>query len=481
MDVEEKKYHDLAGDPDHLQTMAQHYLNIADAIRKSVPALQAIHDEGQNQSQATDKLKDDAGDLADDISKAESRYRVTAQALLDYVPALRHAQADAHTAAVQIAHYTTEVSTTASALTKANTAVDEADDAGKDDASSTQKTAQKAASDAKSDLATWQKKWEDAANDRDTAAETAKSKIVDVVQHHNNGLKNPTHHWYDGITHFAGSVWHAVKSAGKWVASHLEEICKWAGVLAIFLSWVPILGEVLIGLAILGSLITLGKDIAAGKGWKTLLADSVGVVLTAFGSGIFKYAGKLGKFDRAVSALSKEKGAGAFIKPGLFTRRFGVTKQAFSSGEELGTKMVAPGMKNFLKDVRNPFPFEVTKGLGIKGNIMANLAKAGEKGEEFVKSAGGLNILKLRNLGKFDEFSELSTGYKVVLAIGDGRKVLTNIEKLTNTTSDLTNGDYGLHGDKSPQITLKPEKILIDHLPDHLPTLPTVMPAGGMR
>src|SRR3954454_19512701 len=97
MDVEEERYHDLAGDPDHLQTMAQNYLNIADAIRKSVPALQAIHDEDQNQSEATDKLKNDARDLADDISKAEGRYRVTAQALLDYVPALRNAQADAHT------------------------------------------------------------------------------------------------------------------------------------------------------------------------------------------------------------------------------------------------------------------------------------------------------------------------------------------------------------------------------------------------
>jgi len=286
---------------------------------------------------------------------------------------------------------------------------------------------------------------------------------------------------YDGIKHFASSAWHAVKSAAKWVAGPLEVICKWAGVLAIFFSWVPIFGEVLIGLAILGALITLGTDIAAGKGWKTLLADGVGVVLTAFGSGIFKYAGKLGKFDRAVNALTKGKGVDAFIKPGLFTRRFGVTKQAFSSGEELGTKMVAPGMKNFLKDVRNPFSFEVTKGLGLKGNIMANLAKTGEKGEEFLKSAGGLNILKLRNLGKFDEFSQLGTGYKVVLAIGDGRKVLTNIEKITNTTGDLTNGDIGLHGDKSPQITLKPEKILIDHLPDHLPTLPTVMPAGGIR
>jgi hypothetical protein len=302
-----------------------------------------------------------------------------------------------------------------------------------------------------------------------------------VVQHHNNGLKNPTHHWYDGVTHIAGSVWHAVKSAGKWVATHFEEICKWAGVLSIFLGWIPIFGDVLIALALIGALITLGKDIAAGKGWKTLLADGVGVVLTAWGSGIFKYAGKLGKFERATNALTKVKGGDLFVKPGLFTRRFGVTKELFSSGEELGTKMVAPGMKNFLKDVRNPFTFEVTKGLGFKGNIMANLAKAGEKGEEYWKSAGGLNILKLRNLGKFDEFSELSNGYKVVLAIGDGRKVLTNIEKLTNTTSDVTHGDWGLHGDKSPQISLKPENVLINHLPNHLPTLPTVMPAGGVR
>ena len=41
MHVEEKQYQELAGDPDHLQRMATHYMTIADAIRSSVTALDA--------------------------------------------------------------------------------------------------------------------------------------------------------------------------------------------------------------------------------------------------------------------------------------------------------------------------------------------------------------------------------------------------------------------------------------------------------
>ena len=456
MSIQERQYEELAGEADHLQTMAQHYLAIADAIQRSVRTLHTIHDSDDNKSQSTDALKSSAGDVADDIDKAESRYRVTAQALLDYVPHLRAAQTGAHAAVVQIQHYQQDVTTTATALDKADDAVKIAPDTTKDDAATTQSKAATAAADAKSSLTYWHGQWQQYADARDAAARVASGKIVDVVEHHNNGLKNPTHHWYDGITHFVSSAWHGIENAAKWVGTHFETICQWAGVLSIFLGWVPILGDVLIGLAIIGSLIKLGKDVAAGKGFMTILGDGVGVVLTAFGGGLTKYVGKLGKFERAAAAVSKR--SPAFLKSSAFTKTFGVTKSRFSSGK-LTSDMVAPGMKNMVKDVRNPFKFEVKAGAGLRGNIMNNLSKTGAKGVEFVKTYGGLAVPKLNMTG---DFAGLSNGAKATLIAADGRKVLGNVEKLYNTQGDVRHHDYGLSGDKSTQIKLKPESVLFN-------------------
>jgi chromosome segregation ATPase len=250
MDVEENRYQELAGDPDHLHAMAQHYLTIANGIRSSVGALNAIHDDDTSKSKATDELKSSAQDVADDITKAESRYRITAQALLDYVPTLRSAQSDAHTAVVHIQHYQSDVESTSTALTKANDAVDTAPDSDKDDATTAQSTARTNAAEAVSKLNYWRGQWDAAKHTRDSAAETAKSKINDVVQHHNNGLKNPTHHWWS-------DAWH-------WVSDHLDQIAGWLGVASLLLGWVPFLGQALLIATLVVGAIKLAKDIHDG-------------------------------------------------------------------------------------------------------------------------------------------------------------------------------------------------------------------------
>jgi hypothetical protein len=453
MSVQEKQYEELAGDPDHLQTMAQHYLDIADAIKNSVTALDAIRDNDQT-SQATDAIGPAAGDLAKDIERAENRYRVTAQALLDYVPTLRSAQSDAHTAVVNIAHWTEQVHSTSTTLEHANTDVDEADDDDKDDAKAKQTAAKNAATHASQQLAHWRGQWTQAAGARNTAAETARGKITDVVEHHNNGLKNPTHHWWDGPLNF-------IKSAGKWVWNHLDEISNWLGVASLLLGWVPILGDILIVATLAVGALKMIKDIAEGKGWKAILGDGIGLVLTAFGGSAVKFLAKVGKFKSAGRFLTAFRGSNsarntAFkemygVKPSQF-RRFARTGQGTAKNL---SKLARPGFKNFVNDIKYPVKFE-RKALG--GEFT-----------NFLKSGGGFNIGKLGTNAGFGDgvkmLAEMPKATKVALVVMDGRKAAGMVQTIGNTGNDLIHGDFALKGDRNPQLSLNPEKNLIGLVP----------------
>jgi hypothetical protein len=453
MSVQEKQYEELAGEPDHLQTMAQHYLDIANAIKNSVTALDAIRDNDQ-QSKATDALGPAAGDLATDIERAESRYRITAQALLDYVPALRSAKSDAHTAVVNIQHWSEQVSSTSTALDKANDDVDDADDDDKDDAKTKQTTAKNNASNAKEQLEHWQGQWTTAADARNTAAETARGKITDVVEHHNNGLKNPTHHWWDSVVDF-------VKSAGKWVWDHLDEISNWLGVASLLLGWVPILGDILIVATLAVGALKMIKDIAEGKGWKAILGDGVGLVLTAFGGNAVKFLAKAGKFKAAGKFLSAFRGSNS-ARSAAFKSMYGLKPAQFARFARTGegsaknlSKLARPGFKAFLNDVKYPVKFE-NKGFGSEFS-------------NFVKSGGGFNIGKLGTNAGFGEgakmFAQLPTSAKVALIAMDGRKAASMVQTIGNTGNDMVHGDFALKGDRNGQLNLNPEKNLIGLAP----------------
>jgi len=457
MSVQEKQYEELAGDPDHLHTMAQHYLSIANAIKHSVTALDAIRDNDQK-SQATDAIGPAAGDLATDIERAENRYRVTAQALLDYVPALRSAKSDAHTAVVNIAHWTHEVSTTSTALDTANDDVDDASDDDKDDATTKQTTAKNNASHAKEQLEHWQGQWTSAAHARNTAAETAKGKITDVVEHHNNGLKNPTHHWWDGPINF-------FKSAGKWVWDHLDEISNWLGIASLLLGWVPILGDILLVATLAVGALKMIKDISEGKGWKTILGDGIGIVLTAFAGPAGKYfakAGKFGAMERAMGGTSNKAAKFMSSNEGRlasFESKFGAKPYQFSkwaAGKESPLTGVArPGMSTFLNEAKTPFTF-ASKSVSTEFS-------------NFVKNPLGLNFAKLGQDVGFGQganvFKEMSNLNKIGLLAVDGRKVLSVAQTATNAGMNFSQGDFGLKGDQVPQAAMTPEKVALKLIP----------------
>ncbi|MGO4301090.1 putative T7SS-secreted protein [Leifsonia sp. RAF41] len=274
--MSDKEFQPLTGDPDVLESKARHYQSIGEAIQRSVKELNKIHDVDGYKSQAVSKLQEMAKDTADDIGKAKDRYAKTAAALITYAAELREAQDDATRA---IALIDQKKSAADSAHTAAATAHTEAQSAKPEDASTAGKAADKAddaARDANAALQAAHQAWYDAREKKNRAAEKAVDAIVDVVDHHNNGLKNP-------------GFWDKVMD----VISTIGDI---AGVLAIFLAWVPVLGQVLAVIAIVASIIKLVDAVvkfANGEGsFLDILGAAVTVVLSVFGGRIFAFLGK---------------------------------------------------------------------------------------------------------------------------------------------------------------------------------------------
>ena len=89
----------IPGDPDTVRHGGHSYLDIARTIDTTVRGLRTL-DLESTVSEAIDALGETARTVADDIAKAEARYRATGNALVSYAAALADAQ-DASVTALQ--------------------------------------------------------------------------------------------------------------------------------------------------------------------------------------------------------------------------------------------------------------------------------------------------------------------------------------------------------------------------------------------
>lgn len=277
-------YQPLTGEPGVLETKARHYRDIAEAIQRSTLTLKSIHDVDDMKSQSTDALKQQADDVRKDIDKAHDRYDKTAQALLTYAAALRAAQEDAQRAIADIdAKESAYNAASARSRDAENLAYDtrwksEATLEEKSQAADDADRARRHLETASSDLAAAQQRWRDALKAKTDAANTARSAISDVVDRNNHGLQDPS--WWE--------------KALKSVYEVFKKICDIAGILAIFLAWVPVLGQILMVLAAVGAVLTAIEAVMAairGDGsWGLAILAVVGAVLTVFGGKLIDMA-----------------------------------------------------------------------------------------------------------------------------------------------------------------------------------------------
>lgn len=293
----------VPGDPDYVRQGGQSYLEIARTIDSTVRGLRTL-DLDSTVSEAIDALGETARSVSDDIAKAEARYRATGNALVSYAAALAGAQddsaaalrraqaaqgdaADAQQDRRRYLHLSEDATDPADALRFERLA----DDAGADG-----RNASAAAGAAHQDIL-------DAARRRDRAAESAKDDIENTTS--GDDLNDS---WWDDwgkdvltvITDVAGTI------AGI------------AGILALVVSWIPVIGQALAAALLLVAGIAavinaIGNIVLAATGersWGEAIVSIIGAALSMIGIGGALRA-VMGVSRGAVAAAGRSAATGA--------------------------------------------------------------------------------------------------------------------------------------------------------------------------
>lgn len=237
----------IGGHSGEIEWAGRRYVGVASAIEDAAAALQRIAEgTAGNESDAVDELSDKARDVAKSIRKAHGRYRDTGNALLRYATALKHAESRslrAHQRGTDAADD----------LRRAEHAWDNRppDEPGAPPARDPRIEPRQRLEAARSEVRA-------AIDDRDDAAERAKGSIHDVID--NDSVK-------DGFWDNHGS------KIARWVSDTFGKLAMMAGIAALLVGWIPIIGQALA--AVLGTIALIATAIA-------LVAD---LTLMAMGEG----------------------------------------------------------------------------------------------------------------------------------------------------------------------------------------------------
>ena len=298
----------IPGDPAAVTNAGKHYSTVADAIKDAARELRRLADDDELVSKARDNLTEKANGVADDIEKAWKRYDEVGDALETYGPKLQTYQDDAD-----------------ALLTKAKDALEAAEeydnnarthDRNADDDRATGGDGQVSqdAADRQREKATTQrgivsqakKDLIEVERRRDAAAKTAKDAIVAI--HKSGGLKDG--HWDN---------WGSKLT--KIVQKIASTVALVAGVLALAVSWIPVVGQalaaVLGAIALVATVVSLVCNIvllANGEGsWVDLGLDVLS--LATFGLG--RLVGAAGKgLGSAMKGISRIRAGQLGAAPG---------------------------------------------------------------------------------------------------------------------------------------------------------------------
>ncbi|MFC8597676.1 polymorphic toxin-type HINT domain-containing protein [Isoptericola sp. NPDC057191] len=277
------------GDPVLVLAGGQDYLEVAGSIDDAAGAMARL-DVAGTISQAVDALMETKEDTISEIRRAHSRYQATGEALVDYASALERVQAE-----------------TLAALQRARQAKDAADSAAgsreryQDLADSTTDAEEKReyqqhadrsgsdAHDAQGQVAAARSDVESAVGDRDRAANDAVSRIEDITS--NDDLNDS---WWDD--------WGSKVVAA--IADIADLVSTIAGLLAIVVAFIPVVGTALAGVlivvaavaAIVSALANLTLAATGERSWAEAGIAIAGAALSVIG---------LGGAAKAATGLSK--------------------------------------------------------------------------------------------------------------------------------------------------------------------------------
>lgn len=268
----------VPGDPDIVRRGGQSYLDIARTIDSTARGLRTL-DLDSTVSEAIDALGETARTVADDIAKAEARYRATGNALVTYSAALAGAQDDS-LAALQRAQAAQGDAADAQQerrryLRLSEDATEPADalryETLADSAGTDARHASASAGAAHQDIL-------DVARRRDRAAESARDDIENTTS--GDDLNDS---WWDDWGEDVLSV----------ITDVAGTIAGIAGILALVVSWIPVIGQALAAALLLVAGIAavinaIGNIVLASTGdrsWGEAIVSIIGAALSVIGLG----------------------------------------------------------------------------------------------------------------------------------------------------------------------------------------------------
>ncbi|MFI6428355.1 hypothetical protein [Promicromonospora sp. NPDC050880] len=338
--MSDRQWEELDGEPGTVEAKGRKYTELAEAIARSVTTLQQIVDDTNTTAKSMDKTRKLAGDVREDIEKARQRYSYTGEALSAYGASLRAAKNEADPAAARLRTLRADLETAQATARNAESGVDDlpddASDADKADAQRAQTNANTAVADLQREITNAEAEWNSGHGDKDTAARSAISKIEEVVSGDKvNGLED--------------SRWDKFKDWAAGALKVIKIICDVAGILAIFLSWVPILGQVLLVLAAIGSIIAIVENIVKiareGFSWGAVLGIGLGV-MGLFGG---KAIGSLAKYAKArsvVQTAGRMSNSAAKAKFGTALLKSSRKTLAMTKGQRVGEVLKSPFVRS---------------------------------------------------------------------------------------------------------------------------------------
>ena len=328
----------LPGDPSALKAKADTLSSAAEKIQHAINQLRRLSDRDETVSQAVDKVRGKASDVADNITKAHVRYAGTAQALQEYAPKLEAAQERARRAINAHEHAQSQLSSAQNSLQQQSeqyssdlrTAAAQHPSADSEPAKPFGQTyagnvAHQAVSDATGAVQSAIDEYNAALDEVDKAAQHAIAKIKEAID--DSGLNDG---FWDKVKHGLSNAWHgAVAWAKKNLAPILDVIQQVAEKLTDILSWVsmalnilavfiPVLAPIAaavdlitLGLAALSFLTTLALVGLGDRTWGDVLKTGITLVMSAMpvkssGKALQESAEKIG--SRTMSNLAEKMG-----------------------------------------------------------------------------------------------------------------------------------------------------------------------------
>ncbi len=329
------------GDVAGIQALARNYGATAEAIKQAADKLNTIKETGAYHSKAVEQFKELGGDTGEQIMRAHGRYDTTATKVAEYAGRLAELQERA-AQALQNAVDAKESARLAQNQVDNYTAgaPDDADPSVLTGLNRTNTDAQQAATKASGAGAALSEEWMKLGNEYAKAINDA---IHDDVR-----------------TTFWDKVVDVMNAIGK-IADIVAQV---AGILALVLSWVPVLGQALAAVALVAGLVSLlAKTLNAidtGEGWMDVIWAAVGVAT----GGLGKVLGPILKSSKAdlIKNLVAKPGATGVQRSGAYSSRAGRNLQRTKSRNQLMREELKAAFGN---------PWRVTKsfGAGMKKSV----------------------------------------------------------------------------------------------------------------